>query len=188
MPMARPGIAAFVAGLGLGAGGCLDSFTSRSLRPGHLVETPKLSDPSIQIAARVDEVGRDLLSATPFFPVDPTFHTAAVKEVFITHPDLTGVLVSEGLVRRCQSEAELAAVLAAELGQMAAEKRAADRLRSGTGDPPPDPRAAAEELLTAAGYTAKDLDAVAPLLAESDKNRKLTSSLSKKLPAPTWSP
>ena len=187
--MTRPGIVLFAAGLGFAVAGCLGAFTAdeKTVR-NKPVETPKLPEASVELAARVDQVGRDLMSATPFFPVEPTIHTVAMSEVFVTHPDLAGVLVSEGLAKKCRSDAELAAVLAAELGQMAAEKRAADRLRTGTGDPPPDPREAAVELLTAAGFSAKDLDAAGPLLAEAEKNRKVTAGLGKKPAAPTWSP
>lgn len=183
--MSRSGIVA--AGL-IAAAGCLDPFTAG---PGRNVpvETPKLPEASVELAARVDRVGHDLLAATPFFPVEPTFHTAARPEVFVAHPDLNGVLVSEGLAKKCPTDAQLAAVLAAELGQMAAEKRAADRHRSAVAVAmTPDARGVAVELLTAAGFSASDLDAAGPLLAEAEANRKLTSGLGKKAPVPTWSP
>jgi hypothetical protein len=65
----------------------------------------------------------------PFLGVEPTFHTYGRSEPEITHPDLNGVLVTEGLVQRCRTDDELAAVLALELAKMSAERRAVDRLK-----------------------------------------------------------
>lgn len=196
--MTRPGLLALSVGFALAAAGCLEAFTTveKTTTRNKPVETPKVPEASVAAAARVDQVGHDLMAATLFFPVDPTFHTAARSEVFVTHPDLNGVMVSEGLVKKCRTDAQLAAVLAAELGRMAAEKWAADRLRPGAApaDRGPDsgsatdPRATAAELLTAAGYSAKDLDAAGPLLKEAEGNRKLTASLAPRAAAPSWSP
>lgn len=138
----------------LAPAGCLDEWLDK---PGHganslgkPVDTPKLPEASIAAAARVDQVGRELLAANPFLGVDPTFHTVALAEPAIFHPDLNGVLVSEGLVTRCKTDADLAAVLATELGQMSAEKRLVDRVRPG--EPllgPPDSGSSADQSVLA---------------------------------------
>ena len=113
-------VLAFAAGVG-----CAE--TTSSLLPGRPVATPDIPPAAIGVAARVDQVGRSLLAANPFLGVDPVFHTVAAKEPVLFHPDLNGVMISDGLVERCESDDDLAAVLAAELGQMAAERRTASR-------------------------------------------------------------
>ncbi|MGL6097183.1 MAG: M48 family metalloprotease [Fimbriiglobus sp.] len=117
--------------------GCLDEHTVREWTDpvGTPVKTPEVSEASLDVAARVDQVGRELVAASPFLGVDPTFHTAGIREPFLGHPDPNGLVVSEGLVKKCKSDAELAAVLASELGKMAAEKQTAGRLRKP--EPPP---------------------------------------------------
>lgn len=189
----RTGHTAAIAAVVVAAGGCLDRFTqpdSPSLR-NKPVETPKVSEAHVALAGRVDHLSKELLAATPFFPVEPTFHTVAAPEPLLTHPDLHGALISDGLAQRCRSDAELAALLAWELGRMAAEKRTAERLR-----PDADPRAAGEtdaraiagELLNAAGYAEADLDTIAPLLAAAEEHRKSAPRLGAKPTAPNWSP
>jgi hypothetical protein len=198
--MTRSCFAALSVSLIFVATGCLDEFTDdRTALRNKPIETPKLPEASVAVAARVDMVGRELVGATPFFPVDPTFHTAAVSEPFVTHPDLKGVIVSEGLVKRCKSDAELASVLAHELGQMAAEKRTADRIRPASysevsndrrpaDGPTPDARSTAVELLVAAGYSEKDLDAARPILEEAAANQKVASGIGPRRTVPRWSP
>lgn len=111
--------------------GCLDSELERSgsgfrNKP---VEMPNVPAASVDAAARVDRVGRELLAHNPFLGVEPSFQTYGRKEPEIFHPDPHGVFITEGLVARCKTDAELAAVLATELGKMSAERRTADRMR-----------------------------------------------------------
>ena len=227
--MTRPVSLCLLAALAAGLTGCLDEFLDRDdlhvrNKP---IETPKLPEASQAAAARVDQVGRDLLAATPFLGLDPTFYTDARAVPLLGHPDFKGVIISEGLVNKCKSDAELAALLATEVARMAAEKRAADRSRP---DPPRDvpagatsrpgsigsdelpltetgiylrtphpapggppaadtgPVPTAADLLRAAGFADKDLDAVAPLLKEAAGNRKLAAGLGPKPAEPRWSP
>lgn len=170
--------------------GCIEGFTRGESRQfvNEPVSTPALPQESVAIAARVDRVGRELLDAVPFFPVDPTFHTVALQDLILAHPDLNGVFVSEGVVGRCRSDGELAAILATELGQMAAEKRTADRLRNDNGDAVPNAEETARELLAAAGYSTSDLATVAALLKQAEANRKLVPSANLSRKPPVWSP
>ncbi len=140
-----------VAVAGFAAVGCLDEMASRSASSsiGKPIETPKVAEASLASAARVDQVGRELLAANPFLGIEPTFHTVGLPEPAILHPDLAGVIVSEGLVARCKTDAELAAVLASELGQMSAEKRLLERVRGA--EPPVGPPTASGGNLTAGG-------------------------------------
>jgi hypothetical protein len=62
--------------------------------------------------------------------VKPVFFTMGVPEVEISHHKSGMVILSEGLVERCPTDTELAAVLCHELGKLAAEQspdRGADR-------------------------------------------------------------
>ncbi len=84
--------------------------------------TPAAQD----VAWQVDAVGRKLLSSNPQAGLQPLFATiggAAEPEIF--HSDLSMVYVTETLARQCHGEAELAAVLASELGKMIAQREAA---------------------------------------------------------------
>ena len=120
------------------ASGCLDEHLQRDSAStrNKPVETPEMPEASVAVAARVDQIGRELIAANPFLGVDPVFHTIGIPQPMIMHPDLHGVMVSEGLVKKCNSDAELAAVLASELGQMAAEKKTASQLRLPERPPP----------------------------------------------------
>jgi hypothetical protein len=111
--------------------GCLGRDLDRTGAAFHneSVKTPNVPAASVEAAARVDRVGRELLSHNPFLGIEPTFQTYGRKEPEIFHPDPHGVFVTEGLVARCKTDTELAAVLATELGKMSAERRTADRMR-----------------------------------------------------------
>lgn len=180
--------------VGLASAGCLDEMLNRSGEIpgiGKPIDTPKLPEASIATAARVDQVGRELLAANPFIGVDPTFHTVALPEPAIGHPDFGGVVVTEGLVNRCKTDAELIAVLATELGQMSAEKRLVERVRSTDADSAPaatDARETTVAILRAAGHSEKELEGVAQLLSEAARNRSLVGGLNRKANAPRWSP
>jgi hypothetical protein len=180
--------------VGLASAGCLDEMLNRTGEIpgiGKPIEPPKLPEASLATAARVDQVGRELLAANPFLGVDPTFHTVAHPDPAIGHPDFGGVVVTEGLVNRCKTDAELMAVLATELGQMSAEKRLVDRVRSAdasSAPAPTDARATTVAILRAAGRSERDLEGVAQLLSEAARNRSLVGGLSRKPDAPRWSP
>jgi hypothetical protein len=168
------------------------------------------ADPGIGM--RVDAVGRKLLAANPQAGLKPYFSTIGKPEPEIFHVDPMVVFVTEGLVRQCKSEIELAAVLASELGRMVSERESAasrdarvaearppmqlpigspgnaysadptyymemakfekDHPRSSRNKivPPPDPRIVAGALLDQAGFHKSDLDAVAPILRNAEKN------------------
>ncbi|MBN9523485.1 hypothetical protein J0H58_34060 [bacterium] len=86
---------------------------------------PKIGPASVQIAERVDTLGRKIMGQNPFTGLDPLFHTVGVQESVLFHRGTAEVFVSAGLVEKCKTEPELAAVLCAELGKMTAEKRRA---------------------------------------------------------------
>ncbi len=136
--MTRP---LLVAALLVGLTGCLDEELNDPAIRNKPVELPDVPKASVDAAARVDQVGRQLVSQSLFLGVEPTFHTYGHKNPEIFHPDLNGVFVTEGLVARCKTDEELAAVLALELATMSTERRTAERLR-GAGSMPPVPDSA----------------------------------------------
>jgi len=114
----------------VGLTGCLDDeFLVAGRFHNKKVEVPVQSEASIATASRVDLIGRQLVAQSPFLGVEPTFHTFGRQEPEIYHPDSNGVFITEGLVAKCSTDDELAAVLAHELGKMAVEKRNADRMK-----------------------------------------------------------
>lgn len=108
--------------------------------PPNRVATPLPKDmpmPNPAIAERVELLGRKVVAQNTFIGVDPLFHTIGVKENVLFHIGPERLVISEGLVEQCKTDAELAAVLCSELGQMVSEKRTAKALGRDV-DPIPD--------------------------------------------------
>lgn len=83
---------------------------------------------SLPVAERVETLGRKIIAQNTFTGIEPLFMTIGVKESVLFHRGTEQLCISEGLVAKCKTDADLAAVLCAELGQMVAEKRAAKGL------------------------------------------------------------
>lgn len=173
---------------------------------------PKVSAASLATAQRVEELGRRIIAQNAFTGLDPLFHTVGDPQPQLYHTGTARLWVSDGLVNRCKSDGELAAVLCSELAAMMAEKRAAaalgrdadgipdvrDAATAGTevgasGRRTPSPRAAptdataqARDLLRGAGFDPAELDRVQPLLAKVVRNGPLERQLSGSAAAPTW--
>lgn len=112
------------------AAGCLDAGIDRSLRRVFSLEPepPPGREPSLAAAARVDQVGRQILAANPFAGGDISFQTVGADELAVFHRDAHGLFITDALVNRCKTDGELAAVLCSELGRMVAERRNAGRM------------------------------------------------------------
>lgn len=128
------------------------------------VKTPSMKQypqASLPIAERVDSLGRKIIAQNTFTGIEPMFWAVGVPEPMLFHKGYQELYISEGLVKQCKNEAELAAVLCSELGQMWAEKQAARRVGAerdtfpevglpggttvmGAGGTPDDPGRAAE--------------------------------------------
>jgi hypothetical protein len=63
-----------------------------------------------------------------------------------------------------------------------------ERQRAGKRLPPPDPAALARGYLEKAGHSKADLDAVAPLLAQAERNCALEKQIKITPPGPNWTP
>jgi Peptidase family M48 len=116
--------------LGFGLAGCVGDGTET--RPWSLrnpFEMERRFDPasaptaSVKAATRVHAVGSAVAAANAAeLPAKPVFLTVGLKEPMAFHQGSAEVIVSEGLVDRCPTDAELAAVLCHELGKLTAKK------------------------------------------------------------------
>lgn len=124
----------------LALAGCADVLCDRSVNGmvNKEVKTPVVTQASVESSARVDKTGRQLLSGSPFLGVEVAFQTIGRAEPELFHHDAHGLFISEGLVNRCKSNDQLAAVLASEIAQMVAETRMTERMQL----PEPIPEAA----------------------------------------------
>lgn len=124
-----------VAVVALAVCGCQDSriFRTASSLVGRPVDVPATKEADLRAAARVDQVGRQILNANIFCGVDVGFQTLGSREALLFHRGQQSVFISDSLVDRCHTDDELAAVLCHELGLMVAEKRNAARM--GYADP-----------------------------------------------------
>lgn len=167
---------------------------------------PRMSPAALQTAERVESLGRKIMVQNTFPGIDPLFHTVGVSEPMLFHRGSAELFISEGLVARCQTEEELAAVLCSELGQMKAEKQSAQRVgrdtepfpeigkdapaRVPTPVPPvtdaTDPQQAARELMTGAGFDPAALDRVEAMLKDARKNNGLHKQMAGSAAAPVW--
>jgi len=86
---------------------------------------PKLSAASVDAARRVDDLAKRILDQNVFTGIEPVIRVIGVPEAVLFHRGANELFISEGLVKKCKTEAELAAVLCTELGRMMSQKRAA---------------------------------------------------------------
>ena len=78
----------------------------------------------IETASLVDSLGRRILAANPTISFRPAFMAIGTAKETVFHQGSEALYVSDGLVKRCQTEGELAAVLCLELARMTSEKEA----------------------------------------------------------------
>ncbi len=95
---------------------------------------------------RVLGVGQKLLQANQPLALRPAFMTIGSPTPEVFHAGTTQVVITEGLVRRCETDEQLAAVLAVELGKMASDREAQAGLQTRNPDrePPPSPGVGAD--------------------------------------------
>jgi hypothetical protein len=70
----------------------------------------------------VDKVGQQLVVANPSIAMKPHFLTITMAEPEIFHQGTAAIFITDGLVKRCKTEEQLAAVLSLELGRMVSER------------------------------------------------------------------
>ncbi len=79
---------------------------------------------STEASLRVDWLGREILAANPQLGLKPLFATFGAPQAEVFHQGQRMVHITEGLVRQCQTDAELAALLSYELAKMVVEREA----------------------------------------------------------------
>jgi hypothetical protein len=107
--------------------------------PQHVTCTPA----SVEDAARVDQLGQRIVLANPQAGARPVrFVIVGSPQPMLIHRNSSEVVISEGLVRRCATDGQLAALLAYELARLVAEREslAAVSTRQPDREPPPDIR------------------------------------------------
>jgi hypothetical protein len=121
--------------LAIGFSGCLSDDADRFGRSSKTAIPPreKLPKGSLEAASRVDSIGRQIRAANPDITVDALFLTIGVPSVTAFHRGTTEVYVSDGVVQRCVTDGELAAVLCNELAKMMVEAQAQGKVK-----PPPE--------------------------------------------------
>jgi predicted Zn-dependent protease len=88
----------------------------------------KMPKADLALAERVETIGRKIIAQNTFTGIEPLFHTVGVPEAVLFHRGAEELIISEGLVKQCRSDSELAAVLSSELAQMMNEKKTARRV------------------------------------------------------------
>src|SRR5262245_25790007 len=88
----------------------------------HVTTRGPVPPASIQAAARVDTLGRSILAANPQLGIQPLFRTIGAPQPEIFHHGTFEIDITEGLVNQCTTDAQLAAVLASELGKLVSER------------------------------------------------------------------
>jgi hypothetical protein len=79
---------------------------------------------NLEVAAQVDQLGRKILAANPQIGLRPFFCAIGSQNEEVFHQGNSKLIVTEGLVRQCKTEQELAAVICRELGKMVSEREA----------------------------------------------------------------
>jgi hypothetical protein len=107
----------------LGLAGCLED-DAKSRVQNVPVATPANLPPGSQAAAtQVYAVGANILAANKDIGVQPVFSTCGRSDLGLAHLGTQQIWISDGLVAKCKTDGELAAVLCSELGRMVSEAR-----------------------------------------------------------------
>jgi len=83
---------------------------------------PSHAPASLDVAARVDSMGRRIIEANPQLGVRPLFRTIGATDPEIFHVGTSEIDLTEGLVKQCATDGQLAAALCLELGRVISER------------------------------------------------------------------
>lgn len=95
---------------------------------------------STESAARVDLLGRKILATNPQIGMKPQFMVIGSPQPEVFHKQSEAVYITDGLVKQCKTDGELAAVLCHELGKMVSDRevQTAPQDRTPRRQPPPE--------------------------------------------------
>jgi hypothetical protein len=88
-------------------------------------------------AARVDTIGARILAANPQLGSRPQFRTIGAPQPELFHQGTAGIYITDGLVKQCATDGQLAALLSHELAKMVAEREALAGTQARLPDRPP---------------------------------------------------
>jgi hypothetical protein len=118
----------------LAATGCTSDRSATAVVPGDPFATGLPAGPpparatfapaTIETAARVDQLGHKIAAANPQIKPEPLFMTIGSPEPHLSHKSPNQIVITEGMVRRCATEGQLAALLSYELGRLVSEREA----------------------------------------------------------------
>jgi hypothetical protein len=134
----------------LGTEGCFTDPKTTVIQPG-LYGRPVMTQTSQapqaaatkEVALRVATLGQKIVADNPQIGLRPVFNCIGVPQPTVFHrlnKDQCEIFISEGLVKQCQTDGQLAAVLCQELGKVGSERTAlaTAALRLPERDPPMD--------------------------------------------------
>lgn len=135
----------------IAAVGCLEPEQNTMLVPDTPFGTQAAAAPQrraayapagLEAAARVDTIGRQILAANPQVALRPVFSAIGGPEPEIFHVGVDQLVITEGLVKTCTTDGQLAAVLCLEMGKMVSEREAKSGAQKRANDrlPPMDMR------------------------------------------------
>jgi hypothetical protein len=126
-------------------------------RPDPPARLPPMTPASTEAAARVDCIGRRIIAANPQLGVGdrgmgPIFRTIGAPQAEVFHRGTSDIFITEGLVRQCTTDGQLAAILCSELSKAVVERElnAPKSTRQPDRRPPIDPHLTADSAL---GYS-----------------------------------
>jgi len=98
------------------------SSPSTALSPTGPIPRSSIRPAPAESAARVDLLGRKILAANPQIGMKPQFMVIGSSQPEIFHKKNEALFITEGLVKQCKTDGELAAVLCRELGKMVCDR------------------------------------------------------------------
>jgi hypothetical protein len=104
--------------------------------------TSSINPAPAESAARVDRLGRNILAANHQIGLRPQFMVIGSPQPEIFHKQGEALYVTDGLVKQCKTDGELAAVLCHELGKMVSDREVqrGPQAKNQRIQPPPEAR------------------------------------------------
>ena len=110
---------------------------------GNTIKIDKLPKATLDAYTHADSLGKQILASNPDVKIAPMFLAYGVPELMIFHQGTETICISEGLINRCKTDGELAALFCSELSKMVAEAQMQNAERNAVDiEPPYAPRVA----------------------------------------------
>jgi hypothetical protein len=148
------------------------------------IRTPPVihSPATLEMSAKVDSMTRKITAANPQIGFTPMVMAVGVQQPMLFHRGTREIFISEGVIKKCKDEGELAAVLCFEMGRMVSEREASSSLksRSALDQPPMEFRMQPDVIGGGSGDVVRQME-----LARFEQSRMLNKQpLDQRLPPP----